>query len=191
MRLKLIAVLVGLLGMNAALADEDKDKILPCPIEAQVQMDTLFGPGTSAQTECVQKRDNIRVAMAWNNRDLNRNGIGQQVFNAMNYVEMLEGVYGLNVNTNYEITVVGYQAGARWLLTDAAYNRTVGVTTGNPSRASVEWLLSKGMKMVMCQNTMRNSGYVTADLLPGVTQVPGGIAALVDLSMRGYTYLVP
>jgi len=188
MRFKITALLCSVLGMNVAIASDGSGP--QCPINAQVQMDSEFGPGTSAQTECLRKRDNIRTAMAWNNRDLNRRGISQQVANVRNYVENLEDIYGLS-NENYKIIAVGYQSGARWLLTDAAYNRTLGVTTGNPSRATVEWLLAKGVKMVMCQNTMRNIGYVTSDLLPGVTQVPAGVAALVDLSMRNYTYNVP
>jgi len=190
MDLKAITLVLGLSASSAIYADEPR-AVLPCPVDAQAQMDAEFGAGTSAQTECLQKREDIRVVMAWNNREVNKRGVGQQVANVRNYVENLEGMYGLRINEDFTIRVVGYQSGARWLLSDEAYNRTVGVTTGNPSRPAVEWLLAKGVKMEMCQNTMRNLGYVTSDLLPGVTQVPAGVAALIDYSMRGYTYLTP
>lgn len=190
MDLRTIAVVLGLAASSMVFADGHRG-VLPCPADAQVQMDAEFGAGTSAQTECLQKRDDIQVVMAWNNREVNKKGVGQQVANVRNYVENLEGMYGLRINDDFVVRVVGYQSGARWMLSDEAYNRTLGVTTGNPSRPAVEWLLAKGVKMEMCQNTMRNLGYVTSDLLPGVTQVPAGVAALIDYSMRGYTYLTP
>lgn len=187
----LLAVL-GLAG-NVAFAQGQLPGDTTCPVDAQVAMDAQFGAGTSAVTSCLKKRDNIRVVLNMSTAVTNpKSGLAQTLVNVNNMIGNYEGIYGLTLGENgYQIVVIAHFAGGRWLLTDDAYNRTYGVTTGNPSRHTVEALLAKGIPMIMCQNTMRGNNWVTSDLIPGVQEVPGGVTALADYSAGGWAVLTP
>lgn len=176
--------------MSASLAHaEPSDK--PCPPLAQSQMDDEFGAGTAAQTLCLQDRKNVKSVVNVSSAAVNKTGVGQQIVNVKNMVDNYSGMYDMRVDEDYHIVVVAHGAGGRWLLTDDAYNRTYAVTTGNPSRATVEALLQKGVRFFMCQNTMRGLGWKTEDLIPGVKQVPAGVTAVVDFAKEGYVPLTP
>lgn len=162
-----------------------------CPPLAQSQMDNEFGAGTSAQTLCLQNREGVKSVVNVSSAAVNKSGAGQQIVNVKNMVDNYSGMYGMNINDDYEIVVVAHGAGGRWLLTDEAYNRSFAVTTGNPSRATVEALLQKGVKFFMCQNTMRGSGWKTADIMSGVKQTPAGVTAVIDFAKSGYVPLTP
>lgn len=164
---------------------------LNCPPLAQSQMDNEFGRGTSAQTQCLQHRDGVKSVINVSSSAVNKSGVGQQIVNVKNIDDNYTSMYGMKINENYEIVAVAHGAGGRWLLTDEAYNRAFGVTTGNPSRATVEGLVQKGVKFFMCQNTMRSSGWKTADIIPGVKQTPAGVTAVIDFTRSGYVPLTP
>lgn len=164
---------------------------LTCPPLAQSQMDNEFGAGTSSQTLCLQNRENVKAVINMSSAALNKSGASQQVVNAKNMLDNYAGMYGMKINDDFYLVVVGHGAGGRWLLTDAAYNRTFAVTTGNPSRALVEGMVAKGVAFFMCQNTMRGSGWKTEDILLGVKQVPAGVTAVVDFAKSGFVPLTP
>jgi intracellular sulfur oxidation DsrE/DsrF family protein len=181
---------------NAAAASSDNvaaAAVVPtCPQAAVDTMNIDFGPGTGDITKCLAVRENIRVAVNLSTSTLNPNsGISQTINNVKNLVQNYEGIYGLTLDDEYKIVVVAHFAGARFLLNDDAYNRTYAVTTGNPSRTDVEALVAKGIPVYMCQNTMRSNHWVTANLIPGVREVPGGVAALVDYSLQHWALLTP
>ncbi len=182
----------ALFAANTVWADADYAGDTTCPAAAQTAMDATFGPGTSSITSCIAKRHNIRVAISMSSATLNpAKGIGQTIVNVQNMVQNYEGMYGLTLHHGYDIAVVGHFAGGRFLLTDAAYNATYGVQTGNPSRTAVQALLEHGITFVMCQNTMRANHWVTSDLIPGVQEAPAGVVALTDYGMRGWVLLTP
>lgn len=192
MKSKLLFVLLaGLVSAGSAFADEDQNPTT-CPAAYQSQIDGEFGAGTSALTTCITKREHIRNVLNMSTAVLNpKSGISQTLNNAVLMVANYKNVYGINIGEDLKINVVAHFQGGRFLLTDAAYNRTFGVTTGNPSRATVDALLAQGVHFYMCQNTMRGSGWVTADLVPGVEQVPGGVVALADFAATGWSVITP
>lgn len=181
--------LVAALVLSAPLAQAGPAK--NCPPPARAQMDKGFGAGTSAQTLCLQNRAGVKSVVNVSSVATNKTGVSQQIVNVENMVDNYDGMYGMDINADYEIVVVAYGEGGRWLLTDDAYNRTFAVTTGNPSRAMVEALRQKGVKFLMCQNTMRGSGWKSADIIPGVKQTPAGVTAIVDFAKSGYIPLAP
>lgn len=125
-----------------------------------------------------------------NNSDLNpRNGRSQQTLNVNNIYNDYTSNYDMVSGKDFKAVIVGYGAGARWLLNDAAYTATYGVA--NPSDDMIFALMAKGIKVYMCQNTMRGSGWVSSDLIPGVEMVPAGVTAVIDFQNRDYTYIVP
>ncbi len=176
----------------ASSSDDDKDKPLPCPDQAIINMDKQFGHGTSLSTTCIQKRKKVKDVFAWNSAGINKKKkLGQQVHVTRNSVNNYESIYGMKINKDFEVIAIGYSGGGRWLLTDEAYNRTYNVTTGNPTGALTVSLVERGVKVYMCQNTMRGNGWVSSDLLPGVEMVPSGAVALLDFSHQGYKYINP
>lgn len=193
MQKQLNTFFAGLLicATSSALANDKVNPRTECPSQAQAQIDASFGSGTSEATECLVKRNKIKTVVSWANASLNKSGVGQQVKNVQNLIENYEGMYDLEVNRHYQIVVVGYNAGARWLLTDEAYNKSFNVTTGNPSRRAVEAMIQKGIPLYMCQNTMKASGWVPGDLISGVDMVPAGVTAVVDYGLRGFVPLNP
>ncbi len=172
--------------------DDDNDTLLPCPAQAIINMDKQFGHGTSLNTTCSQVRTEIKDVFAWNSAGINKKKkLGQQVHVTRNSVNNYESIYGMEINKDFEVIAIGYSGGGRWLLTDEAYNRTYGVTTGNPTGALTVSLVERGVKVYMCQNTMRGNGWVSSDLLPGVKMVPSGAVAILDFEHQGYKYINP
>lgn len=190
---KSLAPLVLLtVAFNVEANNEQNHSRTACPPSVVLEIESQFGPGSAAMTECLAKRGYIKVVAAWNNDDLNaRSGISQQVVNINNMVSDY-AKYGIVLDEDNKIVAIGYGLGARWLLKDAAYVAKVDATAaGNPSRAAVEGLLAKGVRVFMCQNTMRGAGYTVDDLIEGISMVPAGVTAVVDYEKRNYKYLVP
>lgn len=161
-----------------------------CPDAVVAAADAQFGQGSGAITECIRVRDRLKVVAAFNSSAVNsNNGHGQQVLNARNIYNDYTNNYGMRIGEDFKVVVVGYGAGARWLLNDAAYAATYGAP--NPSDTIVLDLISKGVKFYMCQNTMAGQGWTKDDLLPGVKMVPAGVTALIDFQKRGFTYINP
>lgn len=184
---------VGMIAMLSVLTAPvwaTEDGKLQCSPEQMAAMEAQFGAGSSAITDCLQVRKDIKTVMAINSSSLHKSGIGQQIANVKNYVNDLE-TYGLSLNNEFRVNSIGYGAGARWMLTDEAYNRSFGTTAGNVSRATVQNLLAKGVTFYMCQNTMKAFGWKIEDLLPGVKMVPSGVSAVVDFQNQDWTYLNP
>jgi intracellular sulfur oxidation DsrE/DsrF family protein len=200
MKLKLLFVVIGILiSTGTAVADDNtvSKKGGDCSTALQSKIDSEFGAGTGKNTTCIAKRDDIRVVLNMSAPDLNpRNGFSQTLNNADAMLATYKAAYGINLGKGLMLDVVAYAQGGQFLLTDAAYNKlkstpTAPYTAGNPSRAIVEKLLNAGVPIYMCQNTMRAFGWKTADVVPGVEQVPGGIVALVDYALRGWAVLTP
>lgn len=165
--------------------------MLSCPQSALASLDDEFGAGTAAQTVCLQHRTDVKCVVNVSSATVNDKGASQQIVNVKNMVDSYSNFYGMRIDEDYVVVVVAHGAGGRWLLNDAAYNRTYAATTGNPSRAAVEALVAKGIRFFICQNTMRGAGLKTADIIEGVRQTPAGVTAVVDFAKSGYIALTP
>ena len=187
-------IMLGLLACvsTATLADSSFKKLKnsTCPEVVTTSADALFGVGSGDATLCIAKREDLKIVIAMNNSDLNpRNGRSQQTLNVNNIYNDYTDNYDMVSRKDFKAVIVGYGAGARWLLNDAAYTATYGVA--NPSDDMISALMAKGIKVYMCQNTMRGSGWVSSNLIPGVEMVPAGVTAVIDFQNRDYTYIVP
>jgi intracellular sulfur oxidation DsrE/DsrF family protein len=78
-----------------------------------------------------------------------------------------------------------------WALNDAAYDRIVGTTGGNPYAADLASLQTRNVRFEICAYTMELNGWTNADLLPGVAVTTGAIARLIQLNQQGWTHLQP
>lgn len=194
--LRMLTILLTLFcTATAAYAGKNKpenNEPLPCPDQAITDMDVQFGIGTSSLTSCIQKRTGIKNVIAWNLASVNgRSGLAQQAQVTRNTTNNYENIYNMEINKDFKMVAIGYAGGGRWLLTDEAYNRTYGVTTGNPTRALTSSLVERGVSVYMCQNTMRGNKWVTSDLIPGVLMVPSGAVGIIDFQNTGYKYINP
>lgn len=63
--------------------------------------------------------------------------------------------------------------------------------TGSPHAAQVRELLSRGVSVAACANTMREKNVSADALIEGVHVVPAGIAELVRKQREGWAYVRP
>lgn len=181
-----------------------------CPVDAQIRMDMpadpanlQFGPGTSEVTECLKNRTHVQVVVNVSSKDINGKGIQQQINNVNNMWDSYESLYGMKIDRDYVIKVVVHGLAGKYLLNDsvfvAKYPTEAKVITesdgsvhlGSPTGKLVRDLIAKGITVYMCQNTMKNNGWATADLIPGLTQTPAGVTAVVDFAAQGFTLITP
>lgn len=167
-----------------------------CPAAAQADMDARYGlttdgRPTSAITQCLSVREKIRAVVNVSSKEMHAaKNISQQINNVQNMVSNYEGMYGIPAGKEgYQIVVIAYGAGGRFLLNDDAHLRTYG--TVNTTKAAIEALINKGVKVFMCQNTMKTNNWVSADLIPSVTEVPSGVTGVTDYGMKGWVVLTP
>ncbi len=72
-------------------------------------------------------------------------------------------------------------------LNDAAFNRVMGTTTGNPWKSLVTDLQKSGVDTEVCGARMKELGVGNADLLPAVKVDNDGWLRVMDLQSKGYT----
>lgn len=194
-KIALVSIIAGVLSASAAWAHDNPGTT--CPAATQAAIDLEFGAAadgtlTSQMTECLVKREHIRAAINVSSNALNaKNGYSQQLNNISNMIGNYEGIYGLQLGRDgYQIVAIVHGAAGKFLLNGtkyaALYNGEV-----NKTEELITKLIAKGIPVYMCQNTMRVNGWVTADLIPGVQEVPGGVTAAVDFGLRGWMVLTP
>jgi len=191
--------LIGLVAAGMLLAANsyaDVQAKTACPPAMKTAMDaeflsTVAGVPTSEITQCLGVREEIKVVVNVSNNALNsKNLINQQINNVKNIVENYEK-YGMAAGEDgYQIVVVVHGVAGKFLLDGPVYDAKFGTAGGNdPTVNAVKYLLSKGVKIFMCQNTMHSNLYKTADLIPGVAEVPAGVTAVIDYGMRKWVVL--
>lgn len=190
----LASCVLSLVAVNAFAVTNCPDATVTA-INAQYGA-ALDGTPTSEMTTCLLRRHHVKAVIGISASDWNaKAGKARQIVNVFNLIENYTGMYGMEANKDFHVLAIGYGAGARWWLTDEAYDRLHGtnptVFEPNPSKAAVLTMLDKGIKVLMCQNTMKANGYLTADLIPGVKMVPAGVTSIVDAQLLGFKYLNP
>lgn len=78
-----------------------------------------------------------------------------------------------------EIEVVAYGPGIAMLKADS------------PLAARVAEAVKNGVKVVACENTMKNMKLVYADMLPNIGYVPAGVVEIARKQQQGFAYIKP
>ncbi|MDQ6627256.1 MAG: DsrE family protein [Pseudomonadota bacterium] len=78
-----------------------------------------------------------------------------------------------------EIEVVAYGPGIGMLKSDS------------PIAARVAETLKNGVKVVACENTMKNMKLNYADMLPNIGYVPAGVVEIAQKQRQGFAYIKP
>jgi len=191
-RLVLLGLAFSMMTTQLAFAKEDNAS--QCTNAAIERANNLFGVSeygiaASDLTTCIKHRNNLKAVVAWNSAIIHPSNNGLQILNTRNLMNDWEQDYGMTSVQDYDVVVVAYGVGARWALSNVAYNQKFG--TDNPSIDIVQSLIERGAKIYMCQNSMKGNGWKVDDLIDGVHMVPAGVTALVDFQYQGYTYIAP
>jgi intracellular sulfur oxidation DsrE/DsrF family protein len=80
---------------------------------------------------------------------------------------------------NVELEIVVYGPGIGMLKSDSPVDKRVADA------------LKAGVRIVACQNTMKHSKLVPADMLPDIGYVPAGVVELMLKQQQGYAYIRP
>jgi uncharacterized protein len=81
--------------------------------------------------------------------------------------------------TNVDIEVVAYGPGIDMLKLDS-------VAGGRIDEAA-----KAGVKVIACENTMRNQKLTKADMLNGISYVPAGVVEIMSRQQQGWAYIRP
>ena len=72
------------------------------------------------------------------------------------------------------------------------YGPGIGMLKGDsPIAARIAETLKNGVKIVACENTMKNMKLVYADMLPNIGYVPAGVVELAQRQQQGFAYIKP
>lgn len=73
-----------------------------------------------------------------------------------------------------------------------AYGPGIGMLKAMaPTEARVTGAMSQGVSVLACENTMRNSKLVKADMNPGISYVAAGVVEIMRLQREGWAYMRP
>ena len=93
--------------------------------------------------------------------------------------------------TDATIVAIFHGAAGYMALDDEAYNRVRKWSGGNPYKAEIEALMAAGVAFEECGQTMRDMGWVNAELIPGVKVNAGANFRIVELVQEGYVQIQP
>lgn len=196
-------ILASLLGLNSALADDDRalDNKLPCPVtpyNGVTSMDDEFGYGTQALTHCLRVRHKAKVVIAVDStHPHDAFGVVQTsratyLTNIEKMVRNYEVVHGMTIGKDVDIVVVLSQSGSvLGTKKHAIFARSNAGNPTNPFISLLEFGLQKGIKFYICQEASRALGIKVDNIIDGVHFVPGGHIATADFQMRGYALIRP
>lgn len=200
-RFKSIFIPAGLLavfmfGLGVSSTANAAGLIAECPVGEVngMSLDEEFGDGTSDITNCLQRRNSVKIVMQLNEycRDdvpWNECTRPYALGNITNMIKDYEITNGMLPGRDYEIAVVVHSGGGRQMINDSGKNLYAG---------KVASLINLGVEFYFCQNTTRKyqiNGLLgleaTSELVPGVQYVTAGVTAIADFQSRGYRYVQP
>jgi intracellular sulfur oxidation DsrE/DsrF family protein len=95
---------------------------------------------------------------------------------ALNNVKNIQADLGAQ---NVDVQIVAYGPGINMLKADSVVGNRVGEAIG------------AGVKVLACENTMRNQKLAKDDMLPKVDYVMAGVVELVQKQQQGWAYIRP
>ena len=119
--------------------------------------------------------------------DVRSQGVGRSLACVEGLLQQYSAM-GVPADEVHVVVVVSGDA-VYWMLNDTAYRAHTKNEAPNPNAALIEKLLSKGVKIEACGETLRQIGRTAGELLPGVTVIPASYPRIVDLELQGYAFL--
>ncbi len=73
-----------------------------------------------------------------------------------------------------------------------AYGPGIGMLKASgPVEPRITAALTDGVKVVACENTMKNAKLSKADMVPGIGYVPAGVVEIMEKQREGWAYVRP
>jgi intracellular sulfur oxidation DsrE/DsrF family protein len=91
-----------------------------------------------------------------------------------------------NWKATSDVIVVFHTNAGHVTLSDAAYNASRNIATGNPYKKLVADLIDKGVKVELCGATAKVNGWGNADLLPRIKVNLDAMARTIQLVQQGF-----
>ena len=108
----------------------------------------------------------------------------------LRYMDTMSKAFKEN-NTKGQIIGIFYSEAAHFTLNDKAYNAARGVSTGNPYKALIADLISRGVQVEECGESMKQHKWSNDDLLPGVKVNTAAVQRLIQLEQQGFVQVQP
>lgn len=61
----------------------------------------------------------------------------------------------------------------------------------NANKNKIDSLLNKGVKIILCSNTLESLHLAKEDFIPGIVVVPSGVGELTRKQQEGFLYIKP
>jgi len=133
----------------------------------------VSAPAYSAQAKAKTQKSHVeKRKVVFQISDLNAKKWGLALNNAANTQKDLG-------KENVAIEIVAYGPGIDMLKLESEVGERVAKA------------MEAGVKIVACQNTMRNQGLTDKDMLPNIGYVPSGVVELIKRQDEGYAYIRP
>jgi len=139
-----------------------------------------------AETIPLQVRENIRAVYQVSD-DAVHDGVNRGLF----YARKIIGTYRKQGIAPEEVDLhLVYHSSAYVALINVEARKRLGIENPeNPNLEILAELIRDGVKVEICEDTMRQKGVTAEDLLPGVSKVVGAFPRLIDLQLQGYAYI--
>ena len=100
----------------------------------------------------------------------------KKLYLVLNAAKNVQTIYGKN---NAVVELVAFGPGVNLLTIDSEAGQRI------------DEAIKDGIKVVVCENTMKSLKLTEADMLPALSYVPGGILELMKKQKAGYAYILP
>ena len=119
--------------------------------------------------------------------DEREEGVGKGLLSVKKLMEAYESM-GIPVDEVY-ISAVFHDKAGYWMLRDASYASFTGTGKKNPNTIIIRELITTGVSIELCAQTMKRHGWKPEDILPEVSIVAGAYPRIIDLQLQGYAYI--
>lgn len=154
--------------------------LLPVTVHAQQE--------TQAQVPVIpiKVRENLKLVYQVTD-DVDHEGVNKGLFYARKLINTYEKL-GIPLS-EVDMHVVYHGTATHAVVQEAARKRLNASPGENANAQILAELLSRGVHVELCENTMQQKGVKPAELMPGVELVVGAFPRLVDLQLQGYAYI--
>lgn len=114
---------------------------------------------------------------------------GKEPFGLL-YMRLMQERFAAD-GTRADVIAIFHGPAGYWALNDKAFARVRKVRGGNPYAKQIAALQAKGFRFELCGQTARDSGWVNADLLPGIAVNSGANFRIIELVKDGFVQIQP
>ena len=119
---------------------------------------------------------------------------GEMAGNVHKGLSVIDGIYRKYIEEGVppeEISIhaVIHGGAADHVLSDEAWNKHKGVTSGNPSGKLIESLVERGVHLELCDSRRVQNGWEKSEIHPSVALVSNAFHRYADLQFQGYAYI--